>query len=276
MEPNPCLPVAAEIIERIQESPAIFTLKARLIGPDSCFSFKPGQFNMLYHFGVGEVPISIASDPAEKKFISHTIRAVGRVTRAMQNLKAGDYIALRGPFGSGWPLEKARQKDVVIISGGLGCAPTVSVIKYIMARRNQYGKVFIIQGVKHSDDLIYRRQYESWQKMPDVTVRIAADVAGPKWPWRAGLATDLLHPLPLSPEKTIIMMCGPEMMMKAAVKILGEKNIPESAIYLSMERNMECGIGHCGHCQYGGLFICKDGPVFAYPKVKSLFSEPGF
>lgn len=270
------LPSAARIIERKQESPNIFTLKTEFIDSQDQFHFSPGQFNMLYLYGVGEVPISISSDPAEKGVLSHTIRSVGRVTKAMKHLNEGDTLGIRGPYGRGWPLQKAQGKDVLIITGGLGCAPTVSVVNYILARRKQFGHLQILQGVKHSEDLIYRTQYEVWKQAQDTEVHIAADQAGPHWSWHKGYVTDLIATLTLDLKKTIVMMCGPEMMMRSAVKSLRKKSISECDIYLSMERNMECAIGHCGHCQFGGMFICKDGPVFSYPEVKALFSENGF
>jgi len=273
---NPYAPLVADIIEKTQESPTIFTLKTQFQQPDLAWSFAPGQFNMLYLYGVGEVPISIASDPAEYRFLSHTIRAVGRVTKAMQALTVGQTIGIRGPYGKGWPMTEAEGKDVVIITGGLGCAPVVSVINYIIARREKFRKLYILQGVKHSDDLIWRQQYTQWQQLPNTQVLLAADAVIKGWSWHTGYVTDLIHQLTLNSEQTIAMMCGPELMMHTAAQLLHQQGLREEAIYLSMERNMACGIGHCGHCQYGGLFICKDGPVLPYPAVKPLFSEAGF
>lgn len=271
-------PLPAKIIARRQESLSIFTLDVQLetSAQHQSFAFYPGQFNMLYLFGVGEVAISISSDPKEHAFLSHTIRAVGRVTKAMQQLEKGDFIGIRGPYGKGWPMKEALGKDIIIVTGGLGCAPTVSVINYILARRQDYGAIKIFQGVKHSEDFIFRKLYKKWQAFPEVEIHIAADVAGPHWPWRVGYVTDLITHLVLNPENTVAMMCGPEGMMFAACSALIQQGVSEQAIYLSMERNMECGIGHCGHCQYGGLFVCKDGPVFAYNRIKDLFTEPGF
>lgn len=275
---DPYLPLEAEIVDRIQESSTIFTLHIRFIKKDyhQKLFYYPGQFNMVYLYGVGEVAISIVSDPQEKNIISHTIRAVGRVTKALQKLQPGDRIGIRGPFGRGWPLDQTKGKDIIVVTGGLGCAPSVSIINYILERRNQYGNLKILQGIKHSDDFIFRKQYAIWQKSPNTEIHIAADVAGAKWPWMTGYVTDMIKTLQLNPENTIAMMCGPEMMMHAAISALTKKNISEKNIYLSMERNMECGIGQCGHCQYGGLFVCKDGPIFAYPEIKALFSIAGF
>ncbi len=273
---DPHLPHAAVITARRQDSPTVFTLQTRLVKNQHSFSFEPGQFNMLYLYGVGEVAISIASDPAEKSYLSHTIRAVGRVTKALQTVQEGDHIGIRGPYGKGWPLKEAQGKDIIVVTGGLGCAPSVSIINYILSRRSQYGALKILQGVKHSEDFIFRKQYALWQQAPNTDVYIAADQAGPHWPWGIGYVTDMIQPLTLHPDRTIALLCGPEMMMHTAIDALKKKEIAEEAIYLSMERNMACGIGHCGHCQYGGLFVCKAGPIFAYPRVKALFSEKGF
>lgn len=272
------LPYAAEVKACTKESSTIFTLHTHFLDRAHArhFPFHPGQFNMLYLYGVGEVAISIASDPEETKFLKHTIRAIGRVTKALQTLQPGDQIGIRGPYGNGWPLKMAEGKDIVIVTGGLGCVPTVSVINYIMARRTQYRNLRILQGVKHSEDFIFRKQYSKWAQSPNTEIHIAADQAGPKWPWGVGYVTDMIDHLDLKPENTMAMMCGPEMMLHTAIQALIKKQIPEENIYLSMERNMECGIGHCGHCQYGGLFICKDGPIFAYPIIKPLFYEAGF
>lgn len=275
---DPYLPAEAEIIERVQESPSIFTLGLRFVDAahHQRYAFSPGQFNMIYLYGVGEVAISIVSDPDKTHMLSHTIRAIGRVTRALQTLQVGERVGIRGPYGRGWPLERAKGRDIVVITGGLGCAPSVSVINYIVARRPQYGHLSILQGVKHSDDFIFRKQYAQWQKYPHTEIYIAADQAGPKWPWSVGYVTDMIDKIQLNPENTLVMMCGPEMMMHTAIHVLVQKGMSEQDIYLSMERNMECGIGQCGHCQYGGLFVCKDGPVFAYSEIKELFKEPGF
>ncbi|MBL7478417.1 FAD/NAD(P)-binding protein [Legionella bononiensis] len=276
--PDPYLPYEVEIVDRVEESNSIFSLHLRFIDNElhQQYSFYPGQFNMLYLYGVGEVAISIVSDPKETKVLTHTIRAVGRVTRALQQLRTGDRLGIRGPYGRGWPLEQVKGKDVVVLTGGLGCAPSISIINYILARRKEYGHLSILQGVKHSDDFIFRKQYAKWQKSPHTEVHIAADQAGPKWPWSVGYVTDMIDKIPLNPEQTVAMMCGPEMMMHTAIRVLTGKGLSEDQIFLSMERNMECGIGQCGHCQYGGLFVCKDGPVFAYSQIKALFKEPGF
>jgi NAD(P)H-flavin reductase len=275
---NPYLPAEAEIVERIEESPSIFTLRLRFSDPvvHQHYRFKPGQFNMVYLYGVGEVAISIVSDPEDERLYDHTIRAVGRVTRGLAKLKTGDRVGIRGPFGRGWPLALAEGRDVVIITGGLGCAPVVSVINYIIKRRERFGRLNIMQGVKHSDDLLWRERYAEWRSLPQTQVVVAADKGGPQWPWRIGRVIEMFDEVQFDPARTIAMMCGPEGMMRAAVERLSSRGVPEDLLFMSMERNMKCAVGHCGHCQFGGHFVCKDGPVFSYSQISQLLDHKGF
>lgn len=272
---NPYLPREAEIVGRTEESPNTFTLELRLTD-DAPYDFLPGQFNMLYLHGSGEVPISVVADAEASGVLSHTIRALGRITHGLAALRVGDRIGLRGPFGRGWPMSAAEGHDVVVVTGGLGCAPSVSIIHHILTHREHYGHLSILQGVKHTDDLIWRAQYEIWGNLPDVEVHLAADVAGPEWHGHIGLVTALFDRLDLAPSRTIAMLCGPEVMMQASAEGLHELGLAADAIYLSMERNMQCAIGHCGHCQMGGHFVCRNGPVFAWPEVRSLLGVRGF
>lgn len=275
---NTYLPHEAVIVERIQESTSLFTLRLRFSDPEihRQYQFEPGQFNMLYLYGVGEIPISIVSDPMDESIYDHTIRAVGRVSKGLFNLKQGDRIGVRGPYGRGWPLEQAEQKDIIIVTGGLGCAPVVSVINYIMNRRERFGKINIVQGVKHSNDLIWQERYDQWRAAPETKVMLAADAGDPIWPWHIGPVTGLFEHLEFNKDRVIVMMCGPEGMMRVVIRHMLEQGINECDLWLSMERNMQCAVGHCGHCQYGGKFICKDGPVFCYEQVKDLFAVKGF
>ena len=275
---NPYTPFEAEVVERIQESPTIFTLRLRFTDEEQHrrYSFEPGQFNMVYLYGVGEVAISIVSDPEDERLYDHTIRVVGRVTRGLAQVKQGQRVGIRGPFGRGWPLQLAEGHDVLIVTGGLGCAPVVSVINYIISRRERFGRLTIMQGVKHSDDLLWRERYKLWSQMPDTNVIIAADQGGQQWPWRIGPVIGMFDEVNLAPDRTIAMMCGPEGMMQAAITRLHEMGVPEEMLFMSMERNMQCAVGHCGHCQYGGKFVCKDGPVFSFNEIKAIFGKSGF
>lgn len=274
---NASLPMEAEVVEFVQESSSIFTLRLKLVDGEAQarYSFQPGQFNMLYLYGVGEVAISIVSDPLDETMIDHTIRAVGRVTNGLFKLREGDRLGLRGPYGRGWPMSAAEGRDVMIVTGGLGCAPVMGAINYVLMRRNHFGRLTIIQGVKHSDELIWRARYDYWNTLPHTDVLIAAEHGGTLWPFHHGRVTEVLKRAKGDPANTIGMLCGPEGMLKAASEKLITMGVSASALYLSMERNMQCGVGHCGHCLYGAHFICKDGPVFPYPQVKHLFALRG-
>ncbi len=272
------VPAEVQVLQCIEETPSIFTLKLRICSEmlREAYLFLPGQFNMLTLPGVGEVAISVASDPWDGMSIDHTIRQVGRVTAGLSKLKTGDKLGLRGPFGRAWPLELLNEKDIVVVTGGLGCAPVVSLINYVMQRREQFGRLAIVQGVKHSDDLIWAEQYQIWRQVKDTQVLLSADQAGMAWPFHTGKVTELLGQLETDPEHSYVMMCGPEGMMRAsAVALINSGYAPEN-LFLSMERNMQCALGLCGHCQFGAAFICRDGPVFSYPEIAELLGKRGF
>ena len=272
------LPRPARVVERIQEGEDIFTLRLRFAdeGEGRRFVFAPGQFNMLYLHGVGEVPISIVSDPREEGCFDHTIRAVGRVTRGLSQLREGDCLGVRGPFGRGWPLAEAEGKDVAIITGGLGCAPVVAVINYIFRRRERFGHVTILQGVKHRNDLIWRERYARWARQADTTVALAADNPEHDSSLFRGNVVQLFDRVQFGAENALAMLCGPEIMMKYSVDALMQRGFATDRIWVSMERNMQCANGLCGHCQLGPLFVCRDGPVFRYDRVAEWFFRKGF
>lgn len=272
---NPYLPREAEIVRRTGESRDTFSLDLRLTDGQP-YAFEPGQFNMLYLHGGGEVPISIVAGAQDSGILTHTVRAVGRITNGLAALQVGDRIGLRGPYGRGWPMHEAQGRDVIVVTGGLGCAPSVSIIHHIMGHRARYGRLSILQGVKHTDDLIWRTQYDAWAALPGVQVLLASDMAEPGWHGHVGLVTALFDHLELAAQDTIAMLCGPEMMMRAAAEGLHNRGLAADAIYLSMERNMQCAVGHCGHCQMGGRFVCRDGPVFAWPEIRELLGVKGF
>lgn len=274
---NPHLPHEAEIVERVDESATVFTLKLRFTADERQrrYRYAPGQFNMLYLYGVGEVAISIVSDPEHDELLDHTIRRVGRVTSGIAALRPGDRLGVRGPYGRGWPLDELEGRDVLVVTGGLGCAPSVSVIQYMMRRRARFGAITILQGVKHYADLLWRERYAEWARMADTRVLFAADVGGPIWPWHVGPVTGLFDSIEIAPERTLALLCGPEGMMTATVKALHARGLDPANIWLSLERSMHCAVGQCGHCQLGGKFVCKDGPVFRYADVAPLLSIKG-
>jgi NAD(P)H-flavin reductase len=235
------------------------------------FNFTPGQFNMLYMFGVGEVPISISGDPSDKNTLTHTIRAVGSVTRAMQKLKKGDFVGVRGPIGTPWPVEESIGSDVVIIAGGIGLAPLRPSIYHILSNREKYGKVVLLYGTRTPNDILYRKELERWRARFDMEVLVTVDRAASDWKGNVGVVTTLIPRSHFDPLNTVAMVCGPEIMMRFSVQDLLKRGVLVENIYVSMERNMKCGIGFCGHCQCGSTFICKDGPVYPYNSVKDIF-----
>jgi NAD(P)H-flavin reductase len=231
----------------------------------------PGQFNMLTAFGVGEAPISLSGDPAEPGRLVHTIRAVGPVSRALARLGPGQAVGLRGPFGSSWPMAEAAGRDVVIMAGGLGLAPLRPVLYRLLAERERYGQVLLLYGARSPGDILFRRELESWRRRLDVEIEVTVDhAAASDWRGHVGMVTNLLGQVALDPAKTIALVCGPEIMMRFSVAALQDAGVKNQAIYLSMERNMKCAIGLCGHCQFGSVFICRDGPVFRYDRVAAM------
>lgn len=266
----------ARVVARRTETAGIYTFATRFLDAAvrRAYRFEAGQFNMLYAFGVGEVPISIASDPADPGTLEHTIRIAGRVTAVMAKWKVGDVVGMRGPYGNGWPVAAARGRDVVIITGGLGCAPVAGVINYIFRRRDDYGELHILHGVRTPNDLLYRERFDEWRRAPRTRVYLTTDHPDKSWHYKIGVVTELFDEL-AAPPSSIVMMCGPEVMMRAAAHALLRKGIGDDSIYLSMERRMECAVGLCGHCQYREHFVCKDGPIFSYRAVRELFDTSG-
>jgi NAD(P)H-flavin reductase len=234
-------------------------------------AFEPGQFNMLYAFGVGEVAISISGASDETRF-THTVREVGAVSAAIANLESGATLGVRGPFGTSWPLASAEGADVLFVAGGLGLAPLRPAIDSILANRARYGRVVILFGSRSPEELLYRGALEQWQKRLDVDIVITVDHADANWRGSVGVVPTLIRRVPLEPEDTVAMICGPEVMMRFTVSALREAGIASDRIWLSMERNMKCAIGLCGHCQFGPTFVCKDGPVMRFDKIAKIFA----
>ena len=264
---NPMLPQTFRVQRVRRETPDTFTLEIEAANGDRAFSFAPGQFNMLYAFGVGEIAISISADP-DNKSLTHTTRVVGTVTKALGKLTPGDMLGVRGPFGSNWPVEKVSGHDVVVVAGGIGLAPLRGALEYLLRQRKQLGRLVLLYGVRTPEDVLYRRDLERWGS-EGLQIYLTVDRATGSWGGHVGVVTSLISHAPFDPVTAVAMICGPEIMMRYTVLELQKRGLAEERIFLSMERNMKCAIGFCGHCQFGPEFICKDGPVFRYDRIKS-------
>lgn len=235
--------------------------------------FAPGQFNMIYVFGIGEVPISISGDPLKRETLVHTIRAIGPVTRKLEQLRKGAVVGIRGPFGTAWPVEPAQGKDVLIIPGGLGLPPLRPVIYHILAHRESYRKVSILYGARTPADLLFKSELTRWRAKFDLQVDVTVDTGDSEWRGNVGVVPALIEKARFEPLNTVAMTCGPEVMMRFTIDELRRRGVPDAQIYVSMERNMKCAVGFCGHCQYREKFICKDGAVFSFEQIKDLFGK---
>lgn len=265
---DPMLPRVVRVLERRREGADVWTLD---IAPaEGAPPIAPGQFNMLTAFGVGEAAISVSGDPAEPGRLVHTIRAVGAVSSALARLDAGDALGLRGPFGVGWPMAEAAGRDVVIVAGGLGLAPLRPVLYRLFAERARYSKITLLFGARSPADILFRSEIESWRKRFDIGIEVTVDHAAPGWHGHVGVVTALIRRADFDPLRAVAMVCGPEVMMRFAIAALSGAGVADDALYLSMERNMKCAIAFCGHCQFGTVFVCRDGPVFRYDRVRSL------
>jgi NAD(P)H-flavin reductase len=270
---DPMLPELFRVVKRRRETADTFTLQMQPADGAPGFSFLPGQFNMLYAFGVGEVPISISGDPGRDKGLIHTIRAVGQVSQALTRLQPGDRVGVRGPFGRPWPVDEARGCDLVIVAGGLGLAPLRPAIYQVLAHRAEYGKVELIYGARTPADLLYRRELERWRGRFDLRVHVTVDSALGDWRGNVGVVTAIISRARFDPAHTVALICGPGVMMRFTVAELQGQGVGLNNIYVSLERNMKCGLGLCGHCQLGPVFVCKDGPVFSYEAIKPWFEK---
>lgn len=267
---GPMVPTMARVNRVRKETHDTFTLELHPAYGQEVHNFAAGQFNMLYVFGFGEVAISISGDPTNPKPLIHTTRAVGNVTKAMAKLKTGDMIGVRGPFGTAWPVKRAEGDDVVLVAGGIGLAPLRPVIYEILANRRKYGKLILLYGTRTPTDILYRKELESWRSRLDMEVYVTVDRSSVNWQGNVGVVTTLIPKAGFDPQQTTAMICGPEIMMRYVALELQKRGVPMSSVFASMERNMKCGVGLCGHCQMGPTFICKDGPVYPYDKIREL------
>jgi NAD(P)H-flavin reductase len=270
---DPMLPMLYRIEATKRETRDTFTLELLPKNGSHCVPFEPGQFNMLYVFGAGEVPISVSGDPATFPALQHTTRVVGTVTKAMSLLKPGDTVGVRGPFGSHWPVSEMEGRDFVIIAGGIGLAPLRPVLYSLTKDRAKYRKIILLYGTRTPEDILFRPELQRWRSKLDLDIQVTVDRASSRWRGNVGVVTTLIGRCAFEPANTVALVCGPEVMMRFALMELQRRGVPPEQTFLSMERNMKCAVGFCGHCQYGPTFICKDGPVFRFDTIAPIFGK---
>ncbi|MGB6370875.1 MAG: FAD/NAD(P)-binding protein [Atribacterota bacterium] len=264
---NPYRPIKAEITEVISETPTIKTIR---VEPKEPIIFETGQFIELTIPGIGEAPFTPSSRPAIKDIMEITVMSVGKVTEKVHELKKGDIVGVRGPFGKGYPIDKFKGKEILVVGGGCGFAPLRSLMYEFFDRSGEFKKLFFRGGCKTPQELLYSSELGDWAKRKDLDIKLTVDKGDSEWKENVGVVTTILDGVEMDYESGIAIVCGPPIMMKFSIKKLIEMGFKEENIYLSMEKNMSCGIGKCGHCRIGTYYVCKDGPVFTYDKIKNF------
>lgn len=266
---GPMVPHRYRVVDRHEELADTVTLALEPAGSDPA-CFEPGQFAMLWVFGVGEVPISMSGDPTSGGPILHTIRAVGGVTRALCGMEPGRQLGWRGPFGHGWGLADAAGHDVLLMAGGIGLAPIRPALYQVLAHRERYGRVVLLVGARSPADLLFSEELAHWRSRFDLEVEVTVD-AGPRdWRGDVGVVTMLIGRGHFDPSDVRAFVCGPEMMMRFTASSLQDHGVDAARIQVSLERNMRCAIAQCGHCQLGGVFVCREGPVLSWQEAAPL------
>ncbi|MFM8597522.1 MAG: FAD/NAD(P)-binding protein [Mycobacterium sp.] len=265
-------PVSYRVRSRVVENADSVTLCLQPQGA-ALATPEPGEFMMLYAFGVGEIAVSVSGDPTVSDgTLTHTIRAVGAVSAALCAAEPGSTLGVRGPFGTGWGLADAAGRDLVVVAGGVGLAPLRPVVLGALADRDRYGRVVLIAGARRRGEFLYAEQLAAWQSNPRLEVHQTVDIPIQGWPGETGFVTEPLRRLSLQPQRTTAFLCGPEPMMRFGAEVLLSKDVARADIRVSLERNMQCGVGWCGHCQLGPLLLCRDGPVVGYHLAEPLLA----
>jgi NAD(P)H-flavin reductase len=265
---GPYAPEPYRVVARTPETKDTSTITLAPAGGGAFPAFAPGQFNMVYAFGIGEAAISIAGAATGRDQLLHTVRATGRVTQALEAARPGTVVGVRGPYGTGWPVASARGRDIVIVAGGLGLPPLRGLIEATLRDRADFGRVEVVYGARTPKDIVYYDAIQAWRRRTDCRIQVTVDLAGREWYGDVGVVTTRIPDMRFEPANTSAFLVGPEIMMKVTAQALEAKGVPADQIWLSMERNMKCAIAQCGHCQFGPAFVCRDGPVFSYAAIR--------
>ena len=268
---DPMVPLPYTVVDRTVETRDSATLTLAPVGA-AVPRFLPGQFTMVHVPGVGEIAVSISGDPRFERILVQTVRAVGAVSRAVHDAEPGAVLGVRGPFGTDWDLPSAAGADLLLVAGGIGLAPLRPVLLAALADRSRYGRLTLVLGARTPAEFLYPDEIRAWARRADVTVLSTVDHPTPGWHGPVGLVTAPLAAVDLDPARTVAFLCGPEVMMRFSADLLVERGVPPARVRLSLERNMKCGIGLCGHCQFGPLLVCRDGPVVHYGQVADLLT----
>ncbi|MFH1943810.1 MAG: FAD/NAD(P)-binding protein [bacterium] len=269
------LPEIAVIDDRVEETGDVttFTIRFKDVDVQDAFDYRPGQFVEVSVFGVGEIPISITSTPTRRGFLELNIKNVGLVSSALHKLSVGSEIGLRGPFGNGFPFEKAFGKNLLFVAGGIGLAPLRSLINFALDRRDRFADFKILYGARTPADLDFKKELEQWEERSDVNFLVTVDRGDDGWKGNVGVVTTLFPKADIKIDNTMAFVCGPPVMIPFVIRDLLKLGFPEEAIISTLERHMKCGVGKCGHCCVGEKYMCQDGPVFSYQEMKSLTEE---
>ncbi|MGM0487933.1 MAG: FAD/NAD(P)-binding protein [Planctomycetota bacterium] len=269
------MPAPARIIDVHEENFNTRTLTTQFVDAEiaNMYRFAPGQFNMLYVPGVGEAAFSVSSDPARSGQVEHTIRRIGSVTRGLWRLDEGGLLGIRGAFGRGWPMEEMGGRDVVIVAGGIGIAPLRPVVYALLQQPDYCRRLMLLYGCRTPEDRVYARELEAWEQSDAIEVLVTVDNATGEWAGPVGVVTDLLRRIKVAARETIVLVCGPKVLNRAAAWSFLQLHVPPDRVFVNLERNMNCGFARCGHCQYGGHFVCSDGPVFRFSDIANIFAK---
>jgi len=269
------MPLPAQVTAVDQENFNTWTFTTEFVDEEirNIYRFAPGQFNMLYVPGVGEAAFSVSSDPARPDTLAHTVRRVGSVTRALERIEPGGVVGLRGPFGHGWPMDEMQGRDVVIVAGGIGIAPLRPVVYALLQNPHYCKRLVLLYGCRTPADRVYADELEAWEDNDAIEVLVTVDNADRDWTGPVGVVTNLMRRVKVAAQETIVLVCGPKVLNRVAAWSFLQLHVPPEQVFVSLERNMNCGFARCGHCQYGGKFVCSDGPVFRFSEIASIFAK---